>query len=95
MSYSIERTSRVRFPPMTSRYRIILHLILDSGLILTAAKIFELALYLLSSEPDVTGRTNESFRVVNEMLTMIAVSSHPTAILPLVLPPIHYFAGER
>lgn len=77
MSYSIERTSRVRFPPMTSRYRIILHLVLDSGLILTIAKIFELVFFLLSTEPDVTGRTNETFRVVNEMLAMIAVSPFP------------------
>lgn len=90
MSYSIERTSRVRIPPMTSRYRIILHLVLDSGLILTVAKILELVFFLLSTEPDVTGRTNETFRIVNEMLAMIAVSHFPlsihhTNLLPSIL----------
>lgn len=60
---------------MASRYRLIIHLILDSGLILATAEVFELVFFLLSAEPDLTGRTNESFRILTQIMTMIAVSA--------------------
>lgn len=60
---------------MNRKYRAIFHAIVDSGLVLTAFKILEFAFYWKAKQPDLDGRTNETYRVFNQSSVLIAVSS--------------------
>lgn len=56
-----------------SRYRTVIHLVVDSGLVLAADKILEVTFLLMSKEPDLTGRTNETYRIFNQMSPLLSV----------------------